>query len=205
MRRILLTAAVAVCMLTPAVTQAQQSGTNVAVIDIKQVFDGHKRFKRMLDDIKKEIEAYDAEIRKKRTAINERAEGLRELKQSSVEYRQLESAVAKEQADLQVEMTLKRREILHREAEIYFDAYEEVVHHVSEFSARHAIGLVLAFDSTKIDSSKRESVLKGVNRVVVFQRQLNITTHILERLNSGIQPRDASRTNGPNVPSRPNR
>ena len=204
MRKSLLTA-VAVCMLMPAVSQAQNSGTNVAVIDIKQVFDGHKRFKRMLDDIKGEIEKYDNEIRVKRQNLQKQAEGLRELKTSSIEYRQLESRIANEEADLKVEMSLKRRDILLREAEIYYDAYQEVVQHVSEFAGRYNIGLVLAFDSTKIDSSKRESVLKGVNRVVVYQRQLNITTNILERLNSGVPPRNANRQGGPSTPRNPNR
>jgi len=158
-----------------------------------------------LDDIKGEIEKYDNEIRVKRQNLQKQAEGLRELKTSSIEYRQLESRIANEEADLKVEMSLKRRDILLREAEIYYDAYQEVVQHVSEFAGRYNIGLVLAFDSTKIDSSKRESVLKGVNRVVVYQRQLNITTNILERLNSGVPPRNANRQGGPSTPRNPNR
>lgn len=189
-------------MLTPSFSFAQNSGTNVAVIDIKLVFDNHTRFKRMLDDIKREIEQFDGEIREKRKSLSKRLEGLRELKSSSPEYRRLESQLAKEEADLQVEMSLKRKDILMKEAQVYFDAYQEVVKNVSEFSDRHSIGLVLAFDSQKIDSTKRESVLKGVNRVVVFQRRLNITDHILQRLNSGIAPRGADNRNRPPIPSR---
>ena len=211
MRRSLLWAALAAVLLGPSVTTVRgqgqsaprQSGTNVAVIDIGQVFEQHVRFKRMMDDIKRDIDKFDAELTEQKKALRSQAETLKTLQPSSAEYKALESRLAKADADLQVKASLKRKEILMREAENYYDAYREVVQHVAEFADRYQIGLVLAFNSKPIDPSKRDSVIKGVNRTVVFQRNLNITQLILERLNNGIMPRDANTRNKPPLPGRP--
>ena len=43
--------------------------------------------------------------------------------------------------------------------------------------------MVVRYQSEPMDPNKRESVLKNINRIVVFQRDLNITHHILQELN----------------------
>lgn len=183
-----------------AQTNSQTPGTSVAVIDISYVFDKHERFKRMMDEVKRDIERFDAKFQEQRKQLAKRAEGLQELKSSSVEYKQLEAEIAKANADLSVQMQLKRKDILMSEAEIYYNAYNEVYEHVAKFADRNGIGLVLRFDGKTIDPTQRDSVLKGVNRGVVFQRRLNISDLIVSRLNAGVAPRDLSRK--PAIPAR---
>ncbi len=102
-------------------------------------------------------------------------------------------------ANAQVKMQLKRKDFLEREAKVYFDAYNEVLMAVSQFSDRNGIGLVLRFNGGEMDPTKRESVLQGVNRAVVFQRNLNITDYVIQRLNQGVAP--AVSNGGPQIPS----
>jgi hypothetical protein len=77
---------------------------------------------------------------------------------------------------------------MEREAKVCYTAYNEVLQQVTEFANRNSIGLVLRFNSEEIDPDERGSVLQGVNRTVVYQRNLNITGPILERLNRGAAP-----------------
>ena len=60
--------------------------------------------------------------------------------------------------------------------------------HVQRFSDRYQIDLVVRFNSEDMDVGKPETVLQGINRIVVFQRSLNITHHILDELNRGTPP-----------------
>jgi hypothetical protein len=50
---------------------------------------------------------------------------------------------------------------------------------------------VIRYNSQPINESDSNSVMKGVNRNVVFQDGLDITAEIVQRLNAnGIEPRD---------------
>ena len=84
---------------------------------------------------------------------------------------------------MQADTALKRKDFLQREARVYYNVYAEVVKEVEYFAQRQGIDLVVRFNSGQIDPQDRKSVLEGVNRAVVYQRHLNITSHILNRLN----------------------
>ncbi len=185
----------------PAAAQDASRYSRVAVIDISEVFSNHQRFKAMMDEIKKDIEAFDLELRGKRKEINDLLTELQEYKAGSTAYEQMEKKVAGMQADLQVAMQLKRKSILSREAKVYHQAYGEVMAQVSSFAQRHNIDLVLRFDSKPIDATKRDSVLKGVNRAVVYQRSMDITKLILDNLNRGLPPQNIGTR--PVLPSKP--
>ncbi len=107
----------------------------------------------------------------------------------SQQYRDLEKQFAKMTADLQIDMQLKKKEFMVREAKIYFQAYTELEKFVGEYSTRRRIGLVVRFHGDKIAIKNRSPVLAGVNRPVVFhESNLNITQAILEMVNHGVAP-----------------
>jgi hypothetical protein len=103
-------------------------------------------------------------------------------------------------ADMQVEMTMKKKEFMEKEAKVYYSAYMDAIQQVSDFASRHNIGLVLRFNGEEIDPKERNSVLQGVNRAVVYQRNLNITEAIVQELNRGAAPRNAGAR--PAIPQR---
>lgn len=165
-----------------------QKGTNVAVLDVGEVFEHHASFKANMEAIKSEIEAFENTVKAERKRLTTESEKLKDFNAGSPEYKQIETRLAGMSADLQVRMQLKRKEFLEREAQVYFQAYNDVVATVAEFSQRYGIGLVLRFNGKQMDATKRDSVLQGVNRAVVYQNKLNITSQIIERLNRGAPP-----------------
>ena len=102
----------------------------------------------------------------------------------SPEYKRAEEEMARMASDLQVEMALKQKGIAEQEAKIYFNTYNEIYKQVEEFAERYGISLVLRHNNVSMDPQKRDTVLQGVNRAIVYQRQLDITEEIVKRVNS---------------------
>ena len=158
------------------------SGTNVAVIDIGQVFDQHPQFQTQMQNLKKQVEDLDAFLRSEQQRMVKMRDDLQSYAPGSPNYKAKEEEMAHLQSDLQVKMALQRKEFVEKEARVYFDTYNEVYQLVSEVSDRNGIGLVLRFNSEEMKPEDRGSVLNGVNKAVVFQRNLNITKFVVEEL-----------------------
>ena len=174
----------AACAFTlPAAAQAPQ-GTKVALVDISLIFQKNQRFAATMETMKKEIEAFENQVKTRRDALKQKGENLpKQYKPGTNEYRAAEAALAKESADLQVDIGLKKKEILEREARVYHAAYQEVVHHVSGIAQQRGYGIVLRYNSSTINPAERNSVLAGVNRAIIYQNQLDITQLVLNRIN----------------------
>ncbi len=190
-----------ISVLAQVPQQRPTNGTNVAVIDINFIFKNHQRFKASMDDIKKDIDAFEEHLRDQRNQITQQTEQLKGMPAGSNEYKMLEETIANVHTQLQLETGRKRKEILEREARVYYNAYKEVERQVEVFADRHGIDLVLRFSGEEMDPAKRDSVLAGVNRAIVFQRRLNITGDILTLLNRGTPTRQ-QQTSRPQVPGR---
>ena len=170
---------------SPVTAQNTSAGTRVVVIDIAVVMENNTKFKANLESIQSEIDAFDDTLDKKREEVKAKVEELRGYKAGSAAYSSLEQEIAQIQSDVSVQMQIKRKSVLMKEAQVFYDSYNEVLSHIKTFSERNGISLVLNFDSKPIDPASRESVLKGVNKDIVYQRSLNITTFIIKSINGG--------------------
>jgi Skp family chaperone for outer membrane proteins len=168
------------------------AGTNVAVLDINEVFEKNIKFKAAMDEIRDDIKGYEASVVEKRKQASAMNEKLAEYQPGSQEYKSLETQLAQMAADMQVDMAMKKREFMEREAKLYYSAYMDTLQQVGDFASRYNISLVLRFNGEEIDPKERGSVLQGVNRAVVYQRNLNITDQIVQELNRGSAPRNAN-------------
>ncbi len=170
------------CLVQHCCGQAKSSSTPVAVVDIGYLFKNHMRFTQAMDRVKADVEASDEQFRERAKDVETRVKRLATYKSDSTEYKTLEEETARLQAQIQADVTLKRKEFLYKEANVYYAIYKEIQKEVKAFADNHGIGLVLRFSADEINSTDRTSVLQGVNRAVVYQRNLNITYDILDRL-----------------------
>jgi Skp family chaperone for outer membrane proteins len=162
----------------PYSSPAPRSAPEVALVDIVKVFENHARFKQQMEAIRAEIQAFEREIAREQESLSRQNEQLAGAT-SEVQRSQLEAGITRQLADLQVKASLKRNEILSREARVYYETYDEVCREVARLANAHGISLVLRFDSSSIDPQDRGSVLKAVNRPVVFQRNLDLTDMLI--------------------------
>jgi Skp family chaperone for outer membrane proteins len=161
------------------------AGTSVAVIDVAFIFKNHVRFNGQMNDMKRDIEAFDASIRGEQQNFAKKREQLAQFNPSSDQYKKAEEELAHIKSDLDIKVAVKRREFLEQEAKIYYGIYREIEESVAIFAQQNRIGLVLRYSGDEMKPDDRASVLQGVNRPVVYQDRLDITQHILGRLNAG--------------------
>jgi Skp family chaperone for outer membrane proteins len=176
-----------------------QTGTNVAVIDIPYIFKNFTRFKQSIDDIKKDIDDYKTYVNDQQKRLREEASKLELYRPGTKEYKDVEETIARTKLEIQLESAKRQKEFMEREAQVYFNAYREVESAVSNFAKRNRIGLVLRYSGEEMDPSQRDSIMQGVNRMVVYQDRLNITEMILEALNRGTP---IAQPDGPQIPKR---
>lgn len=180
---------------------AERHPTSVAVVDIKFIFDNHQRFKSSMDEIKKDYDAFEAGVKETETSLRRKLEELKGMPAGSEAFKRLEEDVAQTRTSVQLDIGRRQKQRVEAEAKVYFRAYEEVEAQIRNFAERYGIDLVLQFSTTEIDPSKPDTVIRGLNRQVVYQRQLNITEYILKELNRAPQVPAVS---GTQPPVRPN-
>lgn len=172
---------------------------NVVVIDMGKVFQDHIGFKKSMAALQTQVEQFKLTIQNDRTKIQQDSEILAGLDRTTAEFKSKEAAVAKMAADMQVNHNLKNREFMEAEAKLYYRTYVDILSTVQGFSRQNGISLVVRFSSENMDTTDRASVLAGVNNVVVYQDQRDITEAITTLVNRGAslagQPQDSPNVN----------
>lgn len=167
---------------------AERNGTSVAVIDIKYIFDNHPGFKRTMDSIKAEYEAFEAKVRETESVLRKKIEELKAMTPGSPEFKKLEEEIAQSRTTVQLDIGRRQKQRVEDEAKVYYHAYQDIEKEIIRCCDLYGFELVLQFSSAEIDPSKPDTVIRGLNRLVVHQRGRNITNHILEQLNRGAPP-----------------
>jgi Skp family chaperone for outer membrane proteins len=177
------------------------AGTSVAVIDLQEVFKQHIMFNRERNNIKKDTDALKAKMLAEQKKLQGMVEELKEFKNGTPEYKQREEQIAHVDSQVRVQLQLESKTLRESEAKLYYRAYEEVLAAVEQFAVRNGISLVIRFSADEIDRNNPESIMMGLNRHVVYQRNLNITKFVIEDINRGVPPEnttiggDANRNN----------
>ena len=156
---------------------------HVAVVDISAIFKRHVRFKTTMDQMKKEMEGIETELKADRQKIAEQEQQRTQFNAGSAEYKQLDEEIARQMAEFQLKMGKLRKDFLEREAKVYYQTYLEVVDAVKYYAERQSIGLVLRFNSEPVDANRREEVLREINKPVVVEDRIDITGDVLVLLN----------------------
>jgi outer membrane protein len=160
-------------------------GTTVAVIDIKHIFENYIPFKNAMDDIKKDYDAFETQVRGLEANLRKDIERLKGMPPGTNEYKALEQQVATTRTQVQLDINNRQKERVEEEAKVYHRANQELVAAVQQFAHRYGIDLVLQYSSAEIDPSKPDTVIRGLNRMVVYHNGLQITDQILQELNRG--------------------
>jgi len=175
---------------SPQGAAAPRGGINVALVDVSYVFKNHERFKSRTEELRQEIKDFEDQMNAQRKGMNEKRNKMSEFNPGSPQYQQLEGELAREVANQNVTAELKKKDVLEREAAVYHETFGEIEEAVKAFADRHNISLVLRYDGEEINQNDRNSVLRGVNRAIVYQDKINITYEILQMVNT---PRSAAR------------
>lgn len=177
-------AALALSFLLGGASAAQDGSSGiVAVLDVAKVFEGHKGHKAKMEAIKAEVTAFEEDFRTRRASLQKQVQTLQTLV-GQPNYKEEEAALARKDADMTIEANQKRADVINREAQMYYETYQDVYQTTIQLCQTYGITLVINYDSSEIDPNSRESVIKGVNRNVVFQRDLDLTDLVIQTINA---------------------
>lgn len=180
-----LVAVVAFSFNTASAQEGKQSGI-VAVLDVAKVFKENRDFESKMQSIKSTADQLKASIQQKQEAIKQEAAGLQQYEVGSPERNQMEAELVQKQAKLRTEAHQAEVDLLSKEAGVYYDTYQQMQSILSSLSNEYGISLVLRFDSEKVDANNRGEVIKGVNRAVVYQQGLDLTTMVIEKMSNSV-------------------
>lgn len=173
-----------------------QVAPSIALIDVNYIFKNHARFKQMMANMKADVEQAEGRMKQQNDQIRQWVEQLKNSKPGDQGYKELEEAIAKARADMQVQMSLQRKEFLSREAKIYHTVYQEIEQVVRYYAAQNGIVAVLRFNGDPVDPDDPEAILRDLNKPVVWHADgLDISNLVLETLN-----RSAAQTATPTQP-----
>lgn len=164
--------------------QAQDNSGMVAVLDVAKVFEENTVFNNRMNAIKTEATNFKAQMETAQTDIQAKAEPLKDLKPGSPEFNALQAQLEQETASLRTKAQQTNTELLSREARIYYDTYQQMQKTVAALATEYNISLIIRFDSQAIDPDKRDEVIKGVNRNVVYQKNLDLTSLVVGKMGS---------------------
>jgi Skp family chaperone for outer membrane proteins len=194
----------------PAIAQQRTTAApQVAIIDLAYIFNNHVKFKALSDDLRRDVEAAENELKNNKTALQKLADSLEGFNRNTPEYRQLEEDITKRSADLQVQVQLQKKTFFEQEAKIYYTVYQEIMEQVKYHADKHGIVLVMRFNGDPLDENDPQGIQKELNKAVLYYNKvIDITPIILDavnpaRTNRGPVPPTANRTSGPQgVPTR---
>ena len=186
--KIVLSALVTVVALsfnTASAQEGKQSGI-VAVLDVAKVFKENRDFESKMQSIKSTADQLKASIQQKQEAIKQEAGGLQQFEVGSAERNQMEAELVQKQAKLRTEAHQAEVDLLSKEARVYYETYQQMQSILSSLSSEFGISLVLRFDSEEVDANNRGEVIKGVNRAVVYQQGLDLTSMVIEKMSNNV-------------------
>jgi Skp family chaperone for outer membrane proteins len=165
--------------------QPAGSGPRLALIDITRIFKTHTRFKQMMEEMKRDVQAAEAKVKADRITIDKLIqEQLPSFNKGTQQYADMEEQIANKQAQLQVEVNRRKSEFLQRESMIYHTVYQEILQATDYFCKQRGIDMVLRFNGEQVDVQRPDSVLTFINRPVVwYDPGLDITDFILQDVN----------------------
>jgi len=181
-------AAAALVLSRSAHGQNTANPQNIAVIDIAKILKNDEKFKQEMQNIQTEIIATEKQLQSDAKDIQNMASQQKTLAAGTPDYTRLDEAITKRTADLNVQKSLKQKEFVERQSKMLYSMYSEIQDAVRQFSQRYNIGLVMQYDSSKIDPADPQAILTGAHRSIVYvYPPLDITNDILASLNRSPQ------------------
>jgi Skp family chaperone for outer membrane proteins len=172
-----------------AVAQDQENPLPIAVLNLDLLFKEDTQVTEALAELKEEAQGIDEKAKLRQTELEAVADDLRKAQPGSQEQRRLQQEAIKLNAALQQFVARERANVQNKEAKIFLTAYREVESVVKEYCREKGIKLVLRQQTTSLDENQpTQEILKALNRSVIFEDGLDITTDIQQRIKAKDKP-----------------
>lgn len=144
-----------------------QASIPVAVLDLALIFENHPGHKLKMEQLQASADRMKAQFQKDQENLQAKA------KQASDSFtgdalNTAEVNLRKEEVELQTKARQAQNDLLKQEANAYYETYQDVMQHVEKVCNHYNVSVVLRWDSTPIDPANPSTVIRGVQRTVVY-------------------------------------
>ena len=161
------------------------AGPQIAVVDIITVFEKYAAFNERKAQWDSERERIETEMQSLQSQLQAMAARAKEFKPGTPEFSKLEQEVAVAEAEAKSKMTAKQREHFLRQGKMFYQSYTEVVEEIKFFAERNNILMVLRYNGAAVDQENAQELMAEMaEEVVYYNKQIDITDHIIAQLNS---------------------
>jgi Skp family chaperone for outer membrane proteins len=166
------------------------AGPAIALLDVSYLFKNLNRFKALREDMNNEYRSSEAEAKAEYDAIARLNQGLQEFHVGTPDYKSREAEIARRQADWTAKFDLRKKELMRKNAKIYYVVYKEICDATNYYMQQHGIDMVVQFNGDPTDPEQPDSVMKFVTRpVIAYRSDMDITPAVLQYLNRSDQSR----------------
>lgn len=166
------------------VTSNPLTGHEIALIDVAHVLKNLPEIKAHIGEKERDSKRASDELLRRRAALKQSVERLKELTPGTADYARQEEQVAKLDLEQRSGRIYRHRSPSDAEAKIYRDSYQRIVEAVKTIAKRERIMLVLRVDREEMNLDENDSVTRGLVKDVVHQENtVDITDAVLRQLN----------------------
>jgi Skp family chaperone for outer membrane proteins len=170
--------------MPPAGGSSRLGVEGLAVVDVAYIFKNHARFKQQMEAMKGKVDAAEAELKRDQEDYKRMAEQLKQYQPGSPDYKKTEDDMLKKQGELNLKVSLQKKDFMEAEGRIYFNVSREIDDAVKQLAAKNNITLVLRFNGDPVDPVDRNDILRGINKpIVYYDPRMDITPYVLQDLN----------------------
>jgi len=169
--------------IAPAESQQIHHGVLIAQVDMAEVFRQFNDFKQQQEVLRLEVKTIESEIRAARKGLIELKRRSIDLPEGSEQLKTMNRAIETLTKGIQQRITKAKQELMDREAQLYFDCYQQVEEVVALYARAHGIRMVVRKQAPLQENASREQILKSVQRFVIFADDCDITSDIIAAVN----------------------
>ncbi len=155
----------------------------VALVDFERLMTNYVRSKYVRDQIRKDKEAAEQQIRKESAEMEKEKDKLKEYKPGRPEFKQLEEQIAQRISELNVRIKIQQRDFQEREQRAFYQLYTEITEEVKRYADAKGILLVMPYSSEPVDPNVPESMQRALSKSFVYLNGPDISEPILQELN----------------------
>ena len=158
----------------------RSNATQVALIDMAQVFKKSRLFEQSRNALKLKVDDADVIGKRMTEELQLMIQKSKGLEQGSEERKELESQVRKKQAEFDEFRKETVAKLQKAESEIYLKIYRIASDEVAQYAQAHGIDLVIRFNEEPlVEGEDFQKLMQSLNRQVIYENRLNITHEII--------------------------
>lgn len=158
--------------------------TDIAVVDLAKVFDKHQRVTTQREKVRQDAQVAQESLKTQLESAKKLQEELKSHKEGSAAHSRIQKELQEKAVAIQKFQKDEMQNLQQREAEIYQEAYKQVMEVIQRIAEARGLRLVLRSQADNTDSKDPKKLLESMNRHVLYEKGLDITEEVVEAVNN---------------------